>query len=86
MCMHMHMPCSAHAHTHTRTHLRYIGELCARPVARVGQHMVEGLVAAVLQAVDVHRAHPRLVGLGLGVAVAVAVAVVVRGEGLGLRP
>ena len=63
--------CGAHAHavhgprailpnTNTHTRLRHVGELCARPVARVGQHVVEGLVAAVLKGVNVHRAHPRL--------------------------
>ena len=67
--MHMqctvHAPCSAqHPHTHARTHLRHVGELRARPVARVGQDVVEGLVAAVLKGVNVHRAHPRLVGGG----------------------
>ena len=63
--------CGAHAHavhgprailpnTNTHTRLRHVGELCARPVARVGQDVVEGLVAAVLKGVNVHRAHPRL--------------------------
>ena len=67
--------CGAHAHavhgprailpnTNTHTRLRHVGELCARPVARVGQDVVEGLVAAVLKGVNVHRAHPRLVGGG----------------------
>ena len=39
---------------HTRAHLRHVGELGARPVARVREHVVEWLVAAVLQGVDVH--------------------------------
>ena len=49
-----HAPTHPRTCPHTRTHLRHVGELGARPVARVGEHMVEWLVAAVLQGVDVH--------------------------------